>query len=178
MPMTARRWHAAEGPLARRGLHQRLAPAYPVRRRAIRAVGSCERSEGGRKVSKKALVIAAAVVPMIAISAIAQQSPIKRTPLQNNEFPPGFNTVTAIVEVSPGNCAGRHTHPGLETSYVMDGAILLKVAGQPDRTLKAGESLSILANTPHDACTIPGETFKILAVYVVEKGKPLATPAP
>jgi quercetin dioxygenase-like cupin family protein len=134
--------------------------------------------EGGTPVSKKALVVAAVVVPIVMVSAIAQQSAITRTPLQTVDFPPGFNTVSAIAQVAPGNCAGRHTHPGIESSYVMEGAILLKVAGKPDQTLKAGESFQIPAATPHDACTVPGEVFKVLAVYVVEKGKPLASPAP
>ena len=127
---------------------------------------------------KKSLVIAAAVVPVVVATAVAQQPTIKRTPLQTVDFPPGFTTVTAIAEVTPGNCAGRHTHPGVETSYVMDGAILLKIEGKPDQTLKAGESFTIPAYAAHDACTVPGQVFKILGVYITEKGKPLATPAP
>src|SRR5687768_17413955 len=47
--------------------------------------------------------------------AVAQQSAIKRTPLQKLDFPPGYNTVTAIAEVPAGGAAGRHTHPGAET---------------------------------------------------------------
>jgi len=130
-------------------------------------------------VLKKSLVIAAIVAPVVVASAVAQQqSPIKRTPLQTVDFPPGFNVVSAIAEVAPGNCAGRHTHPGAESTYVMEGAILLKVEGKPDQTVKAGESFQIPANTPHDACTIPGQIFKVLANYIVEKGKPLASPAP
>jgi hypothetical protein len=40
--------------------------------------------------------------------AIAQQSGIKRTPLQKLDFPAGYNTVTAIAEVPGGGAAGRH----------------------------------------------------------------------
>jgi quercetin dioxygenase-like cupin family protein len=127
---------------------------------------------------KKLLITAAVVAPVIAVSALAQQSPIKRTMLQTVDFPAGYNVVTAIAEIAPGNCAGRHTHPGVESTYVMEGAILLKVAGQPDRTFKAGESFQVPANTPHDGCTVPGQVFKVLATYIVEKGKPLASPAP
>ena len=133
-------------------------------------------------MSKKSLfvaaVVAAVVAPVVIVSAIAQQPAIKRTPLQTVDFPPGFNTVSAIAEVAPGNCAGRHTHPGIESSYVMEGEMLLKVEGKPDQRLKAGESFQIPAGAPHDACTVPGQVFKVLAVYVVEKGKPLASPAP
>ncbi len=127
---------------------------------------------------KKSLIIAAAVAPVVIVSAIAQQSAIKRTPLQTVDFPPGFNVVSAIAEIAPGNCAGRHTHPGVESSYVMEGALVLKIEGKPDQTLKAGESFQIPPNAPHDACTVPGQVFKVLANYIVEKGKPLASPAP
>jgi quercetin dioxygenase-like cupin family protein len=129
-------------------------------------------------VFKKSLVIAAAIAPVVVASALAQQATIKRTPLQTVDFPPGFNVVSAIAEITPGNCAGRHSHPGVESSYVMEGAILLKVEGKPDQTLKAGESFQIPAGVAHDACTVPGQVFKVLANYIVEKGKPLASPAP
>jgi quercetin dioxygenase-like cupin family protein len=129
-------------------------------------------------VLRKTLIAAAIVVPIVAVSAVAQQSTIKRTPLQTVDFPAGYNVVSAIAEVAPGNCAGRHTHPGVESTYVMEGAILLKVEGKPDQTVKAGESFQIPPSTPHDACTVSGQTFKVLATYIVEKGKPLASPAP
>ena len=135
--------------------------------------------EGGLTVLKKSLFIAAAASAVVVVSAVAQQqSAIKRTVLQAVDFPPGFNVVSAVAEIAPGNCAGRHTHPGVESTYVMDGEILLKVQGKPDQKFKAGESFQIPVGTPHDACTIPGQTFKVLSTYIVEKGKPLASPAP
>jgi len=136
------------------------------------------RFKGGTTVLKKSLIIAAVVAPVAVVSAVAQQSAIKRTPLQTVDFPAGYNVVSAIAEIAPGNCAGRHTHPGVESSYVMEGALLLKIEGKPDQTLKAGDSFQIPANTPHDACTVPGQVFKVLANYIIEKGKPLASPAP
>jgi quercetin dioxygenase-like cupin family protein len=135
-------------------------------------------AEGGPPVLKKLLIASAAAAMVIAVSAVAQQPAIKRTPLQTVDFPSGYNVVSAIAEVAPGNCAGRHTHPGVESTYVMEGAVLLKIAGQPDRVVKAGESFQVPPNIPHDGCTVPGAVFKVLATYIVEKGKPLATPAP
>jgi quercetin dioxygenase-like cupin family protein len=140
--------------------------------------GYTDRVEGGPPVFKIWLIAAAVAAPVIAVSALAQQPTIKRTPLQTVDFPAGYNVVSAIAEVSPGNCAGRHTHPGVESSYVMEGALLLKVEGQPDKVFKAGESFQIPPGIPHDACTVPGAVFKVLANYIVEKGKPVASPAP
>jgi hypothetical protein len=64
--------------------------------------------------------------------AIAQQTGIKRTPLQKLDFPAGYNTVTAIAEVPAGGAAGRHTHPGAETGYVLEGELELLIDGQPN----------------------------------------------
>ena len=127
---------------------------------------------------KKPLFIAVATVLFVPALSIAQQSNIKRTPLQTVDFPPGFNSVSAIAEIPAGACAGRHTHPGIETSYIMDGGGVLKIAGKPDQAVKAGDSFQIPPNAPHDLCVGSGLGAKVLAVYVVEKGKPLATPAP
>ena len=58
----------------------------------------------------------------------------------------------------------------------MEGEIVLKVQGMPDQTFKAGQWFENPPNKIHDVCTVPG--FKVLSTYVVEKGKPLASPAP
>jgi len=129
-------------------------------------------------MSSKALVVVAFVTTVI-VPAIAQQpSGIIRTPLQNVDFPPGFATVSTIAQIVPGSCAGRHTHPGAESTYIMEGEIVLKIDGKPDQILKAGESFQIAQGIVHDACNMSGKPDKALAVYVVEKGKPLASPAP
>jgi quercetin dioxygenase-like cupin family protein len=128
-------------------------------------------------VFKKALVTATIAVPFIAVMAVAQQPAIKRTPLQTVDFPAGYNVVSFIAEI-PEGCVGRHTHPGVESTYVMEGEAILKVAGQPDRTLKAGDSFQIPPGVPHDACATKGQSYKSLATLIVEKGKPAASPAP
>jgi quercetin dioxygenase-like cupin family protein len=100
---------------------------------------------------KKSLIAAAVAAPAVAVTAFAQQSGIKRTPLQTVDFPAGYNVVTAIAEVPPGYCKGRHTHPGVESTYVMEGAILVKIEGQPDKVFKAGESSQVPPNDPTTA---------------------------
>lgn len=114
----------------------------------------------------------------LAVAAFAQQTGIKRTPLQKVEFPDGYNTITAIAEVPAGGAAGRHTHPGIETGYVLEGELNLLVEGQPEKTLKAGESYQIPASVVHDAKTHGDKSVKVLGVYVVDKTKPLASLAP
>jgi quercetin dioxygenase-like cupin family protein len=91
---------------------------------------------------------------------------------------PGREAVVARVEVAPGGKAGRHTHPGDEISYIIEGETLLLIDGQPPRRVKAGESFVIPAGVVHDAHNDTSKPVKLVGVYVVEKGKPLASPAP
>ena len=116
-------------------------------------------------------------------AALAQapgtQTPgLKRIPLQKIDVPPGEReAVTGIAEIAPNTDVARHTHPGPEVDYVLEGEITLMVAGQPERTFKAGDSFNVLAETPH-AARSGANGAKVLATYIVEKGKPLASPAP
>ena len=110
---------------------------------------------------------------------LAQASGLTRTLVGRGDVSvPGREAVVARVEVAAGARAGRHTHPGDEISYVLEGEAELLIDGQPPRTVKAGESFIIPAGTVHDAHN-PGSTpIRLVGVYVVEKGKPLASPAP
>jgi quercetin dioxygenase-like cupin family protein len=114
----------------------------------------------------------------IAGVAIAQQAAIKRTPLQKIDFPAGYNTVTGIAEIPAGGAAGRHTHPGAEAGYVLEGEVELLVEGQPPRKLKAGDSYQIPESVVHDAKVIGDKPAKVLGTYVIKAGEPLAKPAP
>lgn len=127
----------------------------------------------------KKIVLGLAVVAFAcAGAAVAQQSGIKRTPLQKVEFPEGYATVTGIAEIQPGGSAGRHTHPGIETGYVLEGEADLLIDGKPDLHLKAGDSYSVPAGAVHDAKVHGDKALKVLGIYVVDKAKPLASPAP
>lgn len=124
-------------------------------------------------------LLLSAVLLVAAISvAEAQQAGIKRTPLQKFDVPgTNYETVIGIAEISPNVSAGRHTHPGPESGYVLEGEATLLIEGQPEMPLKAGDSYQIPAGAVHDArAGVQGA--KVIATYVVQKGKPLASPAP
>ena len=115
----------------------------------------------------------------MAQAGVPQASGLSRTMVGKADVSvPGREAVVARVEVAPGSRAGRHTHPGDEISYVSEGEVDLLVDGQPPRTVKAGESFVVPAGVVHDAHNASNGTVKLIGVYVVEKGKPLATPAP
>jgi len=124
------------------------------------------------------LFVMAASTPVVAQPLPATPPPIKRTLLQKVDVPTGsYETITGIAEISPNVNIGRHTHFGPETGYVMEGDMVLLVDGKPPLPLKAGDSYQVPPGAAHDARA--GEKgAKVLAVYVVEKGNALATPAP
>ena len=112
-------------------------------------------------------------------SPYAQQGVNRPTILQKGETEdiPGREVVSAILELPPNGAAGRHTHPGTEIGYVLEGSATLIIEGRAAREVKAGDSWIIGAGIPHEGRAGPAGV-KVLGTFVVEKGKPLATPAP
>jgi quercetin dioxygenase-like cupin family protein len=89
----------------------------------------------------------------------------------------GYTTLLVEATIEAKTPVARHTHPGIESVYVLEGGFELPIQGQPTRMLKAGDSFQIPPETPH-AGGKPGEAkTRVLITYVVEKGKPLASPA-
>jgi quercetin dioxygenase-like cupin family protein len=132
------------------------------------------------KLTRRHVVPALTLALLFATGGLwAQASGLTRTLVGRADVSvPGREAVVARVEVAAGARAGRHTHPGDEISYVMGGEVELLVDGQPSRLVKAGESFVVPAGVVHDAHNSSGSAVSLLGVYVVEKGKPLASPAP
>ena len=94
-------------------------------------------------MSERILLLSTAIMSLLISTAFAQQSGLKRTILRTIEYPPGYSTVTVAVELAPGSCTGHHTHPGVDSGYVLEGDLLLKIDGKPDQSLKAGGSYEV-----------------------------------
>jgi quercetin dioxygenase-like cupin family protein len=90
---------------------------------------------------------------------------------------PGYATLLVQATIEQGASVARHTHPGIESAYVLEGALELPVQGQPTRMIKTGDGFQIPPETPHAGGKPPDSRCVILITYIVEKGKPLATPA-
>jgi quercetin dioxygenase-like cupin family protein len=111
------------------------------------------------------------------VSLRAQQSGFKRTVVQQGDLSaPGREVVQAIAELQPGGQSGRHTHPGEEVAYILEGTIELEMQGKPAMAKKAGDAFLVPAGTAHNAKNTGKTVAKVLGTYIVEKGKPLATP--
>jgi quercetin dioxygenase-like cupin family protein len=88
----------------------------------------------------------------------------------------GYETIIMDVTLDAGATVGRHTHPGIESTYVMEGSIELPVQGQPTKTMKAGDAFQVPPETPHAGGKPSNEKCRLMINYIVQKGKPLATP--
>jgi quercetin dioxygenase-like cupin family protein len=124
------------------------------------------------------------ITEFIATEASAQGTPpaatagVTRKILSQMDGPmPGYTTVLVEATIDAGVPVARHTHPGIESAYVLEGGFELPIQGQPTRIIKAGDGFHVPPETPH-AGGKPGEAkTRVLITYVVEKGKPLASPA-
>jgi quercetin dioxygenase-like cupin family protein len=107
---------------------------------------------------------------------MAQQVGGRRIDLQRHDLSvTGREVVQTIVELAPGTTAPRHTHPGEEIIYVLEGTWEYTVEGKPPVILKSGGVLFIPAGAIHSARNVGTGRAAELATYIVEKGKPLIT---
>ena len=132
------------------------------------------------KMTTRIITVAALIAASdLALHVARAQLPgIKRTDLQQHDLSvPGREVVQVRVDFAPGVAFGKHSHPGEEIVYVLEGSLEYQVEGKPPVTLKAGEVLFIPAGTIHAAKNVASGNGAELATYVVEKGKPLVVMA-
>lgn len=98
---------------------------------------------------------------------VLQKAPVEGT---------GYDTLQMEITVEPKATIARHTHPGIESGVIVSGQGTFKMQGQPDRRLKQGESFFVATGTPH-GFENGAEKLVIVSTYVVERDKPLASPA-
>jgi quercetin dioxygenase-like cupin family protein len=121
---------------------------------------------------------ALALASLASMHAQAQMPGIGRADLlKENISVPGKELVQVRVDFGPGAEAPRHSHPGEEVAFVLEGTLEYRIDGQPPVTLKAGQTLFIPAGAVHSAHNVHGGNAKELATYIVDKEKPLVTVA-
>lgn len=129
--------------------------------------------ESIRNIAVTVLIIGCGLVSLV---VHAQAPGIKRTDLQQYDLSvPGREVVQVRVDIAPGVVAPRHSHPGEEIIYVIEGSLEYEVEGKPPVTLKAGEVLFVPYGINHSAKNVGTGNAAELATYIVEKGKPLVT---
>lgn len=131
-------------------------------------------ASSGKTLAAAMLVMATTVFAARAQDAVL--AGLKRTDLVRQDLSiPGREVVQVLVEFAPGLSAQRHTHPGEELVYVIEGALEYVLDGRSPVTLRAGDALMIPRGTPHAVRNVGSGKAAELATYIVEKGKPLLT---
>jgi quercetin dioxygenase-like cupin family protein len=141
-----------------------------VTRRALAGVASCA---------------ICAATGLVATEVAAQNAPpvattpgVTRKVLSQMDGPaPGYYTIIVQATIEPGMRVARHTHPGIETGYVIEGNLELPIQGQATRALKAGDAFQVPPETPHAGGKPSDGRIRVISTYMVQKGKPLASPA-
>ena len=90
---------------------------------------------------------------------------------------PGKEIVIGTATLPGGTAFGYHTHAGDEIGYVLKGTLTLKIRGQPDRSLKAGDSFFNPRGAVHSVIA-GSDGATALSTWIIDKGQPFATPVP
>ena len=130
------------------------------------------------------LKLAVALLGGIALGAVATHgltaaTEMKRDVLQHSDLTGSSTTEVymSVIEAPPGASFAPHIHHGDEFTYVMEGAVDLDLAGQGTKSVKAGDSIHVMRDEVHGGKLVGSAPAKLLAVHIVDKGKPLAEAA-
>ena len=131
-----------------------------------------------RSVARYSLVAALA----LSVGAIAEDSKpqAQRTVLEHHDQSEvaGKEITLGTVVLPPGASVGYHVHPGEEVGYIIKGSVTWKVRGQPDKTLKAGDSFFNPRGSVHSIVSADSGDTTVISTWIVDKGKPMSTPVP
>jgi quercetin dioxygenase-like cupin family protein len=123
----------------------------------------------------------AAVLVAIAMTATAQQPAAKVTPLLTKQLAgiDGKEGVMVVVEYPPGVASAAHRHNANTFVYVLEGSVVMQVAGGPEVVLTAGQTFY---ESPSDVHTVSrnasdSKPAKILVLLVKDVGAPVTLPA-
>jgi quercetin dioxygenase-like cupin family protein len=120
----------------------------------------------------------AAVSALLPALASGQPTGVHKTALETSPFPgPVLHTVLVRTDVYRGGVVAPHTHPGLEVAFVVAGRAMLRVRGQPDRQVAGGGSFAIPPGAVHSVRNTGPGPLTIVSTYVVDRSKPISSPA-
>ena len=105
----------------------------------------------------------------------ASPPPIKRTPLGKVDVQARTTGRVRHRGLVPGPKTGRHSHPGIVMAYVAEGEFWYLIDGQRERWRR--RCLPGFGARGSQQGAVGTRPAKVIAVYIVEKGKPLVQPA-
>jgi quercetin dioxygenase-like cupin family protein len=128
---------------------------------------------------QRGFLIVALALSAGAIADDAQPQPERKILERHDQTGvPGKEVVIGTASLPAGTAIGFHDHPGDEVGYVIKGSVIWKVRGQPDKTLKAGDSFFNPRGSVHSVVSGDSGDSLVISTWIVDKGKPMATPVP
>lgn len=112
--------------------------------------------------SMNASAQAPGVTPKALLKTTLSDDPTKEGIMMSIEFPPGSST-------------GRHTHPGDEYAFVLQGTLELSVEGRETRRLSPGDVWHTPRDIVHENRNVGDTPARVVITFVVDKGKPVST---
>jgi quercetin dioxygenase-like cupin family protein len=127
--------------------------------------------------TRRTWIAVAALLSTIALRGAQQPSSTKWKELQRHDLDVvNGEGVTMLIEIPVGGVSARHSHPGEDFGYLLEGAIVLQIDGYPPQTVKAGETFFTPRGRIHNARNIGTTTARAVDTYVIDKGKPVVIP--
>lgn len=84
--------------------------------------------------------------------------------------------IMRLVEFPPGSALIRHIHPGEELAFVLEGTLETAAEGREPRRVSKGDTFHNAPGVIHIARNVGDTTVRLLATFIVEKGKPVFQP--
>ena len=139
-------------------------------------------------MKRSALVVATLVVGILLgfaadrlLDAQQPQEQIRRTSLMQTELEGVSGKVADVflIEFAPEAATGKHSHPGNEIAYILEGTAAVLAGGNVTAiTQKRGSVIHLAPNLVHDVKN-PSKTepLKAIVFALYDKGKPTTIPA-
>lgn len=133
---------------------------------------------------RNALAAALALVSEAAAHGQAQNAQTAQGPVFQHDLPnltmDDWQVTVSEVPMPPGRVGQAHHHPGFVLAYVLEGSVVTKVSGQPERTYKTGEMFYEAPGSTHEVSKNASSTqpAKLLALIFAKKGETLTVLGP
>jgi quercetin dioxygenase-like cupin family protein len=125
-------------------------------------------------------ILAVVLLLILSTESSAQQS--VATALFQTDLPDieGREAVVLEVEYPPGVASASHRHNAHTFVYVLEGTVVMQVAGGEPQTLVAGQTFYETPDDIHSVSRNASDTepAKILVVFIKLEGAPMTEPAP
>jgi quercetin dioxygenase-like cupin family protein len=118
------------------------------------------------------LLAAAAAFPLSSMAQKLDANGIGRTEAIRHDFDANREAIQVKVDFGPHAAFPKHSHPGVEIAYVLEGTVEYELNGKTV-VLKAGDALYIPAGAVHSARNLGTGNASELATYIVDKNKPI-----